>query len=373
MNKDIASREEYSRHLKEEQRELGFSNKELADAAGVCLVTAGKYLSGDSYPSEEKRNKITAFIESLYVTGNFHRLERQEFAELLIELIDTLKITQSDISEALKIPQPYISDYANGNTERRIDTRTQYDILNFCLYRMHLGSERFLPEYKKIGERLNNILGTNIKSVEIIDEICASSVESSDPEFKDMIISQYLNTKSYNEETIDYFCTLPVEIKQVIKENENAFFFMEYWEDTNGYYNSRSFVSRFNELEPYEREEILNYLEKFIIGTLRPGSQHVDMMTSFMRLISYADKMPQLLDRKERKNSKSKEFDDWFSSKIRGGFLQDSFTITNLEFKLRMSSLDWYFIMRLYNYERCGKSLTEFDNFLNSSYYQKIE
>ena len=357
MKADIKEREEYAKRLKAEQKNLGFSNSELAAAAEVCLATAGKYLSGNSYPSADKRKLISDFIESRRFVKSFRAMEKEDFLEFLNELINTFKPKQTDIAKFTEIPQSHISDYFNGNPNRQITPKTQYDILSFFLLRAHIGADRrFLPEYEEIGTRLSEKLGINLLPDN--SEIIYTSPDPNDanPFLKEYILRMKSNCQKRNAATIEMFENLPTAVKHIIQKHQDAFFYLERYEDSNGYYSCNSIIHLFNKMKRSEREKWLASFENYPQSYLRLDyrNRHSETILSFYGMMSECRRLPQLLNEKHRKQSDDKKLNDWFRGKVMNEFQHKGFNPLYFEFKLQMNYKDWYILFLIFLYQCKG-------------------
>lgn len=354
MKISYKERKAFADWLKGKQNELGFKSGDLAEYTGVCLVTAGKYISGESYPSSEKtKEKIYEFIESLSVIDNFRRMENEEFSELLDRLIKLFKISQTEIAEATGIKQPYISDYVNGNYERHITTKNQYDILSFFLYRAHLGTGVFLPEYVEAGQDLMKRLGVTVRCnyPTRVVEYFVEKIDGKYYLYDDGESEQYMDrVEMKNHESLQYFSALPLEVKKIIKETNEAFFIYTDISDMSIGLQIWSFLDDIKFLNNFDDKVVPEILGNILAKKLCPGEENKKFRTicAFFKLMSVADRMPELLAKSTRRCAEDDKLDLWYRAKLSSQFAAEAFSEIELRARLEMSAMDWYYVMLAY-------------------------
>ena len=346
MKVGIKEREEYSRWLKQMQRDLGFKNGELAEYAGVSLATAGKYLTGDSYPSSQHiKDRINEFIENFSVIEGFHRLENQEFCSKLSELVGAFNVSQDEIAEATGIPQPYISDYLSKNPKRRLTTATQYKIIKFFIDISQITRWKFKPQYEIQGKRISRLLNTHH------NERPSRYMQNAD--------NQAIEIKW----AINNFSKLPLKIKRVIKENFIIFFWLDNAAPM-GVSDSETLVRNFRRLNPDLQQMLIEKLKRFDNCILSPDNPHFKKIHSFFNLISASKEFPVLLKEKRRKKRTTEDdkLDEWFRKLIFTTAQYRTINWENIERKLTIDSEGWYFLMLLYIYDENGYSVSRVDS-----------
>lgn len=352
MKVSYKEREEYSRMLKEKRRELGFKNSELAEYIGVSLITAGKYISGESYPASEKtREKINEFLESLSTIDNFHRLGTKEFSELLARLISVFNISQTEIAEETGIKQPYINDYLSGGKGRRISAKTQYDILSFFLYKSHLGTGVFLPEYLETGQELMEILGVKglRKNPPAVFEYSVERI-GDESYLHDESESLASRIKMKNRESLEYFSKLPLEIKKIIKETEEAFFLYTDVRDMSIGLDIHDYLSDIKFLNDFDDRIVPETLGNIHAKKLSPDTDNKKFkaICGFFKLMSVADTFPSLIAKKTRRCAEDDKLDLWYRATLSSQFSVEPFTDILLKLRLEMTAMDWYYVMLAY-------------------------
>ena len=113
------------------QQELGFTQKELAEAIGVNRKTIGLYLSGESFIKKDAEVKIIKYIMSLERCGGYLWLPLEKFGGILRNTLADLHLDQQWLAEQLGTDQRTVSGYIVG--DKRSNAREQYEIL-MCLY-----------------------------------------------------------------------------------------------------------------------------------------------------------------------------------------------------------------------------------------------
>ena len=379
----------YHYWLKTMQQELNFSQSELARQADVSLTTIGRYMRGETFPDEKTVHKINRYINSLYRIDNFYHIDRKDFTDFLNELIDTFKVTQSEIARKTGISQPYISDYTHHDSNRHIPTKAQYDILNFFLEYACAGTNKILPEYEEIANRIKAALGqknTALKEAYIKlslslrfseeqkslpeYEKARKELEALYPEFEDALTDESYKWASERLDTADrdnnsvlaYFEQLPLKVKRLIVDNDLAFLKgRDFFYKNEIYSTYKNIICFFRILSQDEKDAILHKMEEKCTLKFRPDTD-VGIFTEisqYCRLMSEAENMPEYLKEKPAHRKEDKELNRIFKANLLAKGRYNSSSLHDFKFRLRMSAGEWYFLLLLTLYVYNGYSAEE--------------
>ncbi len=123
----------YGEALQKQLTQLHISQEELALALGVTPKTIGRYVQDITRPNKEKRQAIALFIADKSSFGAYEYMPPEKFVPLLNSLLAEFKgeVSQRMLADAIGKYQKNISNYTCLSDPDKPDTKTQFCILNF--------------------------------------------------------------------------------------------------------------------------------------------------------------------------------------------------------------------------------------------------
>ncbi len=345
----------YGEALQKRLEQLHISQEELAKAVGVTPRTISRYVQEDTRPCKETRQAIAAFIADKSTFGAYEFMVPEKFVPLLNSLLKEFKgeVTQRTLASAIGIHQKNISHYTCLSDTDKPNTQTQYAILNYfrnqCYQNGLLNGGHFSTavylEQLILGER-----GGNACFWEQFHEIHGVTEERG-PFYA-------------------YALSLPQKLRDLILEHFVLFYddltphcVMEY--EQSYYPHTLSCGIRlFRRMTEEQRTQLVKKLEgDTFIGFPPKGFGTPDIswysriykhLAGFYQIIPLnLQKMRQFEDKVSLNKSKESEYikriEDvltWNSDRL----LVQNNIIKEIEFKLTMTSYEWYVAMLLYIY-----------------------
>ena len=202
--------------LSTKQQELGFTQKELAQAIGVNRKTVSLYLSGESIIKKETELKITEYIKSLKRSGRYLWRRPEKFGDILQNTLANLHLDQQWLAEQLGTDQRTISGYING--DKKTNAHEQFDILK-CLYdaaKLEYGTPE---EVSAAASKLEQFLfgrkgefGQNDESFYYEDAVCHTDLleyfEGLSPRVQEQILTHCKAFFEQTEKQLEYGVTV---------------------------------------------------------------------------------------------------------------------------------------------------------------------
>lgn len=348
------NKKEYGAWLTARYNELNFSFREIAEAAGVSATTIGRYMRGETAPDSRGKDAIYQFINEFCTYENHYRIPNEEFSELLSSLISEFGVSQQEIADAVNLSQPCISDFSHVDKCKNINAEVQHKILSYFLNLAKGGGVYILPEYKETGEKISRQLNNaRITRKPTFEEFLANgdylfyTPQENDPVAASIREDRELKTEAFK--------SLPSEVKRLITENEQAFFFVDRAQPV---YKCSYILNSFRTLDSGGRALVLKELEGGNAISYYPDKNRslCNLMVQFHRIIGEAPLISAYMQN-ENNSCGDTEADLKFSRIIRELPYFNRVCQNELQFRLEMSESDWYIIMLVAAYYHKGNNL----------------
>ncbi|MBQ9948600.1 MAG: helix-turn-helix transcriptional regulator [Oscillospiraceae bacterium] len=338
-------RRKYGEWLSYHLSELGISCDELGTAIGLNERTVRRYANGETTPSPDSRAAIEEHIRLLSEYNGYKHIPSDIFAMLLESLLKEFKgvITQAQLAEHIGKRQKNISMYTC--CAEKPDTKIQYDILR-AFYRLcrpgggissaHFGTAAYL-------ERL------------LYEEDADCFYGDDEPELGEQ----------GSREAVEYIMSMPMRMQSFLLDNFGAFYDSTLAAETD-FRTEFSFkhlsygIELFRQLSELDKETVTAELERY--SALRYPETNEDWaffrhITSYRNVI-YAD-MDKMRSDNEMLSGKNERIvvRHRIESLLNFSIAGDEEFVREVNFKLTMSSREWYVWMLFLIYDHRGQDL----------------
>ncbi len=209
LEKNVREVKEYAIWLSEQLDELCITQQEIADAIGVSQKTISRYKNGDNgvLPDEHTKALIEEYIYKSSTINEFEHIPSKEFADILYVLLEEFEVSENEFAKTIGISQNTINKLVNHKL--KIDTATQFEILDYFLERCRSG--RFYSSvHINTGANLEYLLygyDKNNTATYLVEECNVKIGERGGYRY-----------------CIDYILKLPIKIQDFICEHIRAFY-----------------------------------------------------------------------------------------------------------------------------------------------------
>ena len=396
------SRKDYGERLKNALDELDITENELAEAVGCCTKTISRYILGDK-PNEQKKIKIAEYLDQKRVFGKYHHIPSEAFGKKVGKLLnEEFKgvMTETKLAEnvGLKGGNSQISKIIYGS--KKINTELQFRILDEFLNLCYkTGGVSFFSDTANIRRQYYRTAKSLYKTL-YGDTEPFDTFEKYDKNNKE---SEYNIIKTL----VNYFARLPSDAQDLILSAPLAFFdsmSILYLDYDDHYVSAEEFIEVFHDLpgvapsgslldtsprKAFQHELEMLIAEKKVLGyfDFKDNWQLFDIVTQYRAMIKSARErriadpsgaykgfgeridgfepisnysMDDLIsDKVINRREQIKEFENTVTELNFGHWSdEDSVYIIDtvrrdIEYRLLMSSWDWYMWMLYASYVFC--------------------